>query len=386
MRQRIKVVRIIGRLNIGGPAVHIANLLDGLAPAEFESHLVIGSTSAFEGDMAYLLETRTENIHPIEELQREVSVWGDVTALIKIVRLLRKLQPDIVETHTAKAGAIGRVAAYLARVPCTIHVYHGMVFEGYFGPLKSEIFRRVERSLARFTSKIVAISGAQRNDLVQKFKITDAGKVEVIPLGIDLSQYEKPYRPISKNESPPPVNRPLVGFVGRLTAIKRPEIFISAAKIVSEQRGDAHFALVGDGEMREHLERQCQMMNMTDRITFSGWQKEMPAVYKTLDCLALCSDNEGTPLSIIEALASETPVVATDVGGVAEVLDHGAAGTLVAPDSAESLADGILDVLENGPASAARVQRGKIHVTKTYGRAAMIESTTKLYRRQVDSK
>jgi glycosyltransferase involved in cell wall biosynthesis len=345
---KVKITRIVARLNIGGPAVHIINLSAGLDPDRFENRLIAGRPGPDEGDMGYLATPKGIEPLIIPELGRELSPLRDLATALKLVHILRHQRPHIVETHTAKAGAVGRVAARLAGVPIVIHVFHGHVFHSYFGPLKTGLFINVERALARITDRLITISPAQQRDVVQVYGIAPAERVVMIPLGLDLQPLrvaKQTCRGQFRSNLGLPDDIPLVGFVGRLTGVKNPSLFIEAARRVVHQIPRARFVFVGDGELRPALERQVRAWGLTQQVLFAGWRSDMPPVYADLDLLALTSLNEGTPVTLIEALAAGVPVVATAVGGVPDVVAGQEMGLLVPSGDAEALARTVVQLL-----------------------------------------
>ena len=345
---KVKVARIVARLNIGGPAVHIINLMAGLDPDRFENLLIVGRPGPNEGDMGYLASQKGIDPLIIPGLGRELSPLWDAQTIFKLARILRRQRPHIVETHTAKAGAVGRLAARLAGVPILIHVFHGHVFHSYFGPAKTELFINIERGLARLTDRIITISPAQRRDVVDVYRIAPPERVLTIPLGLDLGPFEAARQSCqgqfrsSLGISP---DMPLVGFVGRLTSVKNPSQFIEVAGRVVRESPQVRFVLVGDGELRPALEKQVGALGLAQTVIFAGWQANMPAVYSDLDLLVLTSLNEGTPVTVIEALATGVPVVASEVGGVPDVVTHQETGLLVPSGDAEATAQAILQFL-----------------------------------------
>ena len=379
---KAKVTRIVARLNIGGPAVHIVNLMSGLDPDGFENQLIVGRPGPNEGDMSYL--ARQKGIDPliIPQLGRELSPLWDIQTILKLVQVLRRQQPHIVETHTAKAGAVGRVAARLAGVPIVIHVFHGHVFHSYFGPLKTGLFLNVERVLARITDRIITVSPAQRRDIVQVYGIAPAERVLTIPLGLDLEPLRVAKQTCgSQFRSSLGVSgdTPLVGLVGRLTAVKNPGLFVEAAGRVVDQCPQTRFVFVGDGELHPELERRVDALGLTQHVLFAGWQVDMPHVYADLDLLTLTSLNEGTPVTVIEALASGTPVVATAVGGVPDVVMDQETGTLVPSGDTNALAQAVLQSLRAPEWAQALALAGQQDVLKRFDLKRLTNDIASLY-------
>ncbi len=343
--KKIKVVRVIARLNIGGPAIHAILLTDGLNKDKFDSLLVCGTIAQDEGDMLYYARARNVVPYVIPELKRELNPLNDAIAFLKIYKLIRRENPDIIHTHTAKAGTLGRLAGIFynllaARRIKLIHTFHGHVFEGYFGRFKTRLFIFIERFLAYFNSRIITVSSAVKEELVS-LRISSEAKIEVIPLGLELDRFlELPFSrlPIqgtrdpaslgnagipSSRESGKEAKRGVtIGIVGRLVPIKNHRLFLtSAAKVIRDNPGlDLRFKIIGDGELRAELEEFARKLNLSSAVEFSGWQKDLSGVYANLDIVCLTSINEGTPVSLIEAMASGKVIASTDAGGVKDLV------------------------------------------------------------------
>ncbi|MGH9754007.1 MAG: glycosyltransferase, partial [Blastocatellia bacterium] len=326
---RICVVRIIDRLNIGGPAKHVTWLTAGLDPERVETTLITGVVPESEGDMGYF--ARAAGVEPlvIEEMSRELNL-GDVLVLFKILRALFRLKPHIVHTHKAKAGAVGRVAATIykwltpsalwlrPRKVGVVHTYHGHIFHSYYGAAKTRLFIAIERALARFcTDRIVAISERQRDEICRKFKVGRFEQFTVIPLGIDFDEIGS-RRGRLRREIEVGAGDVLVGAVGRLCEVKNHAMLIeSAAKM--KIAGTA-FVIVGDGHLRAELETRAAAAGLDGRVTFTGFRDDAASLYADFDIAALTSLNEGTPLTLIEAMACGCALVSTEVGGVADLM------------------------------------------------------------------
>ncbi len=318
--KKIKVLRIIARLNIGGPAIHTVLLTQGLNKERFDSLLVCGSIDKTEGDMSYYASQMGVKPIFIPELKRELSIVNDIISFKKIFNIIRKERPDIIHTHTAKAGAIGRSAGIVynllnrSKQAKLVHTFHGHVFEGYFGRFKAKVFILIERFLARFTSKIVTVSESVKNGLVS-LGIGTARKIEVIRLGFELSGLLDIGPKAGQGDLE-------IGIVGRLVPVKNHRLFLdAAAKIIRDNpQAKLRFKIIGDGELRKELEEYARNLDIGAHVEFLGWQKDLSAIYRTLDIVALTSVNEGTPVSLIEAMASGKAVVSTSVGGVRELL------------------------------------------------------------------
>ncbi len=326
---KIKILRIISRLNIGGPAIHVNLLTRGLDENRFESKLVTGSISPKEGDMMYLFNGNGRRPVVIPYLQREIRFKKDLKAFKKIYSLLTEERPDIVDTHTAKAGFIARFAVVLYNLfhrknICMIHTFHGHIFDGYFSKANSLLFMNIERFLARITDVIIALSKTQKNELALHYKIAPLYKIKTIELGFDLRPFfsAKTLRGKFRKEYGLSEDAILVCMIGRLVPIKNHFMYFEAARIFLEQNPDANvnFIVVGDGELRDELHEKCRQMGLEQYVKFCGWIKDVPYVYADLDILALTSINEGTPVSLIESMAASVPVIATDAGGVLDLM------------------------------------------------------------------
>lgn len=384
----VRVLRAITRLNIGGPAIHTILLTEALNDGvAFESKLVTGVTAAHEGDMLDL--ARSKGVVPlvIPELGREISAADDLRALVKMVRLVRRLRPDVVHTHMAKAGTVGRIAAHLARVPLVVHTYHGHVFHGYFSPRKTWVFLKIEQALAKVTDTIVVVGERQRDEIAA-FKVAPRTKLLPIPLGLELERFldSERYRGELRRELGLEPTAPVVGIVARLVPIKAHEDFLAAARIVAAVLPAARFLVVGDGELRAELEATVARMGLGELVRFVGWRADLPRIYADLDVVALSSHNEGSPVALIEALAAGRPVVATDVGGVAEVVLDGRTGRTVPARAPDRLASAILDLLQDRSAAESLGAAGRRHVYPRYASARLVEDMGGLYRHALSAR
>ena len=339
-----RVARVIARLNIGGPAKHVVWLTSGLRDAGFESLLVAGTVPEGEGDMSYFASEAGVTPHYIPEMSREIS-WKDPIAVWKLFRLFQRWRPDIIHTHTAKAGTVGRVAGLLYRwlTPGTligrprqckfVHTYHGHVFHSYYGRRRTQLFLAIERALARLvTDRLIVISKQQSTEIGETFRVGRQEQIKVIPLGLDLEIFRghdshgASRRAKLRQEFFIPDDAILIGIVGRLTEIKNHEMFLRVAARLKatdpafRRQGAVRFIVVGDGGLRDQLEAQKQSLGLDHDVIFVGSRKDPECFYPALDIVALTSRNEGTPLTLIEAMANARPVVATSVGGVVDLL------------------------------------------------------------------
>jgi glycosyltransferase involved in cell wall biosynthesis len=360
-----KVVRIIGRLNVGGPARQACFLHQNLR-STFDTVLIAGHLDKQEGDMSYLL-TSEEGVRWIPSMSRPVRPWTDFLAFLRIVRILRAERPDLVHTHAAKAGTLGRVAAVLLGVPVRVHTYHGHVFSGYFGAVQTRIWIAIERALNRITTRTVLISESQVDELVDKYHVVSPRKVCVIRNGYDLSLFGSEADVRRAHDL-----RQAFGFddshfvvlwAGRLVPIKNVDLL---AEIVCAAEGSPklRFLVVGDGTDRTKLET---LTAGCSNIHIAGWHTDIPALWAAADAGLVTSRNEGTPSALIEAMASGKPFVSTKVGGVIDLVagpnqgDKGsavirAANGFLTPLDARAMLD-CLELLAADPALALAMGR-----------------------------
>jgi glycosyltransferase involved in cell wall biosynthesis len=377
----IKILRIVARLNIGGPAIHVVLLTAGLNPQRFDSRLVCGRENPGEGSMLdYALAHGVQPII-IPEIVGEFSLGPrEFRALAHLYRLMRREKPDVVHTHTAKAGFVGRVAARLARVPVVVHTFHGHVLQGYYSPLKTSLLRRMERALAGWTDCILAVSEGVKQDLLA-YGVAAPEKILVMPLGLELEPFldgHAAHGAFRREWHVQEADR-LVGIVGRIFPIKNHHLFLEAAALVAQEEPTARFVIVGDGLLRAEVERQARALGLSDRVIFTGWRRDLPSIYADLDVLAVTSNNEGTPVSAIEAMASACPVVATRVGGLPDLIREGETGLLVPPGDAPAVAAAIVRLLRQ-PADARRLgQAGQAAVRERFAVQRLISDMERLY-------
>lgn len=383
VQKKLKVLRIIARLNVGGPAIHTILLTSELNGTRFDSLLVTGQVGIGEKDMSYL--AREKEIRPIliPELCRQINPVKDLIAFCKIFGIIRRERPDIVHTHTAKAGTLGRIAATFAGVPIKMHTFHGHIFENYFNGFYRGLFLFIERWLARFTDYIIVVSDAQKEEISCRYNITKPDKIKVIQLGLELEDFlsvESRSDKIRK-EFAIGADTILVGIVGRLVPIKNHKMFLEAAGRLRTLAGGAKikYLVIGGGEERDALIDRARELGLENEVVFCGWRQDMPQVYSEIDIVALTSLNEGTPVSIIEALAAKRAVVATDVGGVRDVVRHGVNGYLVASGDAEGFARRLAELVRDERKRADFGTRGRDDVREKYSKERLVKDISDLY-------
>ncbi len=380
----MKIVRIIARLNIGGPAIHTVLLSSELNKTSlYKDILVCGKVKDCEGDMSYLAAEKGLTPIIVPQLGRDISLYGDFLAFLKIYSILRREKPDIVHTHTAKAGALGRLAALCAGVPIRIHTFHGHVFDGYFSPIKAKAFLWIEKFLAFFTDRLITVSEKVRDEIVDKLKVAAGSKCVVVPLGFELQKFlecEKRKGSFRKDIGVDEKTL-LVGIVGRLVPIKNHVMFIDIAKEVLDKKiiPKIKFVIIGDGELRSFLESRSKELGIEKDIIFTGWERDLSSVYADLDVVALTSFNEGTPVSIIEAMASGKPVIATSVGGVADIVEDGKNGFLVKSNDRHEFSEKLIRLLQNEGEKVSFGKVGRERVRHKYSKDRLVKDIESLY-------
>ena len=386
-RGDIRVLRVITRLNIGGPSIQAITLSERLPSRGFPTRLVHGALGPDEGDMRYLLGDRA-SVQYLPAMRRAIAPVDDVRSLAALLRALRGFRPDIVHTHMAKAGAVGRIAAAIYnrtrgrhRAARVVHTYHGHVLEGYFTPARTAVFIGIERQLARLTDAIVAISPAIRRELVDEYRIGRPDQYRVIPLGFDLSALsaiDDESRAAARAALGIPAGAHVVSTVGRLTAIKQHRLFLETAQAIARDDPSALFLVAGDGELRAELEASAAELGVRERTHFLGWRRDLPTVYGATDDFLLTSRNEGTPVALIESLAAGVPGVSTDVGGVRDVVGS---HTALAPfGDVGALAGAVRRLLANPSERRAVGACGRESVLKRFGLDRLIGDVETLYR------
>jgi glycosyltransferase involved in cell wall biosynthesis len=398
----MKIVRIIARLNVGGPARHVVWLTQALQDREFESTLVAGTIPPGEDDMGYFADAAGVKPVYLREMSREISPL-DIIAALKLYRIFRTEKPDIVHTHTAKAGAVGRLAAFFYRWLTlktfigqprplrVVHTYHGHIFHSYYGKLKTLFFLAIERLLARGTDRIIVLSDQQLDEINSKFRVGQTRQFQIVPLGIDMGPFtlSDELRKKVRGELNAAENDIIIGFVGRLTEIKNVSLLLKvAAGLRDEPR--VKFVIVGDGNLRENLKAESNSLGLAQKVLFLGNRIDIGEIYNALDIVALSSLNEGTPLSIIEAMGAGRAVISTAVGGVPgllgdviESVDGFAVcyrGVRVDSFETGDYIRGLNHLLENAALRAEMGTNGAEYIRSNYSRERLIADIKTLYR------
>jgi len=412
---KIKIVRIIARLNIGGPARNAVLLSNGFSnqprrmpsatsEVDYETVLVCGEVAESEGDMMYLAAEKGIKPIIVKELGRELSWKDDWAAFWKIYKIICREKPDIIHTHTAKAGTLGRLAGMLYRFKrfstrpnilracredirprsnniAIVHTFHGHVFSGYFGKIKTVFFIWIERFLGLFTDKIITVSENLKKELVEKYRIAPKKKISVVELGFELEELLEISVSRVQVCLPPTIN---IGIVGRLVPIKNHKMLFKSVcrggfHLGARQTRPYRIIVIGDGEMRGELEKYVEELGIIDSVEFRGWVKDLNAIYEELDIVALTSLNEGTPVSLIEAMAGGRPVVATNVGGVKDIVKDGASGYLVESGNVEEFSNRLVELIKDPEKRRAFGLSGRDIVKNRFSKERLIKDTERLY-------
>lgn len=347
-----KIVRILNRFNVGGPTYNVAYLTKYL-PKTYTTTLVGGQKNDSEASSEYILKELDIPYTIIPEMKRSLSIINEIKAFRALVKILQSEKPDIVHTHAAKAGTLGRLAAWYCGVPLVFHTFHGHVFHSYFNPVITKIFILIERFLARKTTAIIAISQQQKKELSEDFKICHAHKITIIPLGFDLEKFytnqcEK--REEFRTAYSIADHEIAIGIVGRLVPIKNHTLFIdSFLHCLRTNKKQIKAYIIGDGELKQELEQHWHSQALPEeagRLVFTSWIEQVDIAYSGLDIVCLSSLNEGTPVSLIEAQAAGKPIVSTRVGGIENIVQENSTA-LLTDSSLEHYSKALLQLIEN---------------------------------------
>jgi glycosyltransferase involved in cell wall biosynthesis len=368
----IRVLRLIARMNVGGPALQVVNLTEGLDPARFETRLLIGEVGPEEGDYVKLRAPGLPAVH-IPGLGREPHAPNDLGALRRVVREMRDFRPQIVHTHTAKAGVIGRLAARYARVPHTVHTFHGHLLHGYFRPSVTRAVVLTERALARGTDRLVAVGSQVRDELLAA-RIGRRDQYVVVPPGIRLPP--PPARADARRTLGLAADGFVIAFVGRLTTVKRPERVVEVASRLRARGHNVTVVVTGDGDRLEDLRGAAAAAG--EDVRFLGWRADVETVYAAADVALLTSDNEGMPVSLIEAALSGCPAVTTDVGSAREVVVDGVTG-LVTPVDVDALTAAVERLIGDRSLVARMGRAASERAEKEFSAARLVRDTELLY-------
>jgi len=378
---KLKIALVITRMDRGGAPDIVKALFNHLEASEHEVKLITGPTSAPSREIGLFMKEKSDEIIIIPELKRDPDPVKDLAALVRLTALFRRDRFDIVHTHTAKAGFIGRIAARLGGVPHVVHTPHGHNFYGYFSPLATPLIVVLERIAAKFSDRIVVLTDVEKADMI-RYNICSASKLAVVPSGLDL----KRYRPNGINvegkraEFKVGLDDRLVGMIGRLEAVKGSGYFIDAVKVVAEKIPKAKFLIVGDGPLKGELKARSEELNIADRVIFTGWREDIPEILAVLDIVVLASLNEAVGRVLLEAGAAGKVVVATNVGGIPEILKDNETGILVPPGDSGRIADALVSLLTDSRRMRGMGLAAQEWVNANFDEARMVRDIDALYK------
>lgn len=384
-----KVVRIIARLNVGGPARQACLLHQKLAPL-FETHLIIGGLARGEEDMSYLLSS-DRNVVQLPQMSREISLLSDAIAFWKILKVLWKERPEIVHTHTAKAGALGRLAAWVAGVPIIAHTYHGHVFKEYFGAFKTKVYLAIERMLGHVSTQVIAVSESQQEEICSEYRVVPQKKISVIHNGFELENFSRGCREEARRKLGLAPSDFVAVWAGRMVPVKDVQLLGEVIRKAAEGQSKIYFLVVGDGEQKGELESQIRGCA---NVRLLGWRRDIEQIWAAADVALLTSRNEGTPTALIEAMAAGLPFVATNVGGVRDLaagtlcelpndMGYRAANGYLSSRSLESLLYGIEQLAKDPQMSKEMGLIGRAFALEKFSVVRLVEEMTSLYQRLI---
>lgn len=387
-----KIAIILGRLVIGGTTMDTLQVARHLQK-EHELLLITGGGQKDEFEAEYLTEHLPSIRHErIKGFSASVQPWQDWQTYRRLRKVLRRFQPDIVHTHTAKAGLIGRLAAAAAKVPVVVHTYHGLMFHGYYKPWISRLIVHMERWLSNKTTRIIALSHTQQNQIVYKYNICPPQKVSVVPLGIELTAFHEnreQKRRFFRSKYQLQDNHIAIGIVGRIVPIKNHELFVEAAALLQQQWPMVRFFVIGDGHLRRKLQQYCAELGIdytyypeqprAATLVLTSWITEIDKVMAGLDMVVLTSHNEGTPVSLMEAQAAGKPVVSTKAGGIDDIVIDGTTGYTISEHQAEALAAAMARLLSNTTLMHEMGRAGEIFASQQFRKERQVADLNKLY-------
>jgi len=394
-----KVLRIFNRLVVGGPVLNVTYLTKYMAP-EFETLLVVGEKESHEKSAEHLASQLGIQYVTIKGMGRSLNPASDYFAYKELRKLVRQFGPDIVHTHAAKPGALGRMAASAEKVPVIVHTFHGHVFHSYFNSAKSKLFINTERYLGKKSSAIIAISEQQRKELVEDFKIAPAEKFTVIPLGFDLDRFrigQEEKRRKFRTEFNVADDEIAIGIIGRLVPVKNHYLFMKAIKYVFDHTDKKVKAfIIGDGETRSDLENVCNQVGInysTEKsaehvypLVFTSWRSDVDSINAGLDIVCLTSFNEGTPVSLIEAQAANKPIVSTRVGGIADIVIEGQTALLADVSDAEKFSLHLLHLVQDDILRKKMGEKSHEHVIQRFSYQRLVSDMSELYHKLLEQK
>jgi glycosyltransferase involved in cell wall biosynthesis len=394
LETKIKIIRVFNRFILGGPSLNVSFLTKFLSP-KFQTKLIIGSKDTDEQEAVELIKRYGIEYTEVTEMKRAINLFEDLKAYKKVKQLIKENKPSIVHTHASKPGAIGRMAASSCNVPIILHTYHGHIFHSYFGLLRTTIYIKIEQFLARKSTKVIAISEQQKMELANIYKICDASKIVVIPLGLDLDSFYKDQaekRIAFRAKYQIADDEVVIGIIGRLVSIKNHTLFVNAiAEVLKKTTNKIKVIIVGDGDERNHIITLLSKLNIAHNyypddkdcktVTLTSWLTSMDEVYAGLDIVALSSLNEGTPVSLIEAQAACKPIVTTNVGGVVDVVLENKTAFITSSNEVAPFANALLQLTESKELREAMGKEGYGHVKDKFDKSRLVNDMENLYQK-----
>jgi glycosyltransferase involved in cell wall biosynthesis len=398
-----RVLQILNRLIIGGPAVIAVSLTERLRTAGWETGLVIGGKDDHEQDAAHLIEGTGVEPITIPHMRRDIRPQDDRAAYKEVKKIIQDFKPDVVHTHAAKSGAIGRLAASAARVPVIVHTFHGHVFHSYFGRAKTRFFLGAERYLARKSSGIIAISEAQKIELADTYRIAPADRIRVVPLGLNLEPFARAgadatIRQTFRTRYGIAHDEVAIGIIGRIVPVKNHALFTEVVGRLQAMGGHhkIRWIIVGDGDQRTTMESGLRAHGVDytywpdeqrrANAICTSWLTDISEVMSGLDMIVLTSHNEGTPVSLIEAQAAGRPVVSTDVGGVKDAVVDGQTGFLTPPGDPATMADALLKLVVDPTLRQTFGAAGQTFAQEHFSLQRLVRDTDAYYRELLHNK
>jgi glycosyltransferase involved in cell wall biosynthesis len=372
--KRIKVMRIIARMNVGGPAVQVSGLMRGLSTTDFDHRLYTGFCAEDEAD--YIKEQAPDvRATQLDGLGRKVNPRADFLILFKLIKEIRSFKPHVIHTHTAKAGVIGRLASIFSfHSSIRVHTFHGHLLSGYFSTFMTSVVVLIEKILALKTNILVSVGEKVRDELLAK-KIGNFSKYRIFPPGLVL----KPL--VARNDALASLGLDssfvYVSFIGRITQIKRPDRFLEMVALVSRKNKNVKFLVAGGGDLLETCQKTASEKNLP--IIFLGWRSDIENILSASDIVVLTSDNEGTPLSLIQAGLAGKPTVSTNVGSVKEIVLNGKTG-LITELTGESLATAVNSLADDEAKRESFGSAASLYTHANYGVDRLVKDHAVLYK------
>jgi glycosyltransferase involved in cell wall biosynthesis len=378
-----KIINIITRMNIGGATIHVIDLCHQLKN-EYEIILVAGKIEPHESDMSYYADKHGISVHYLKNMSRELRFPADIMALWELYLFIKKEKPNIVHTHTAKAGTLGRLAAWLAGVPQIYHTFHGNIFRGYFSKFKTKVFVLIEKCLTRISTKIIAISEKQKQELAD-LGIARANKIDVIHLGFDFSHVlaSEADRYKFRNTYNIPQDALCIAIIGRITAIKNHRLYLDIAEklLNANHQLSTHFyfPIIGDGDLKEEIEKEILDRGICKNVFITGFIKDLKPIYADIDMTLITSHNEGTPVALIESMANGKIILSTNVGGVSDFVENGVNGFYFDEPNADLFVDKIFEIIEGKIDTKTMSNKANLVATKTFTIERLVKDMQSLY-------